>query len=239
MCRPAPFWKESHMIIGVELTGISPILFNPRALPGSDAAAKAKEISGLGEPETPYMVAERKLHRNSDGEPIVPAEMILTCLAGAGRFFKNGRKQVTTDKMSQLPGAVTILTPLVKIQYEQPWFPDSRWAVNGKTGDQILNVRPCFPDWKLGFDMYLDETLLPAQLVHDITERAGKTIGLGSFRPSRGGSFGKFMISKWEVKQKEGGMDVVLQMQMDAIAGMRQHQEAIAAEQKKDKKSKK
>jgi hypothetical protein len=232
------------MLIDVIFEGVSPIMFNFRALPPEalvNPGSKAGPIHGLDNPEGPYAVAERKMHVNSENVPCVPAEMVLGCLSESGRFFKNGRKQITTDKMSQLPGAVTILTPMIPIEHKQPWFPDSRWAINNKTGDQILNIRPCFPDWKLAFQMYLDEELLPAKLVYDIAVRAGKTIGLGSFRPARKGTFGKFIVAKWEVTQEKGGLDVVRQMMADAVTGALEQTRPVEKEEpaKKGGKSKK
>jgi hypothetical protein len=230
------------MLIDTILEGISPMMFNHRALPPEAVVGgKAKPISGLGQPEGPYEIAERKLHVNSEGTPCVPAEMILGSWSEAGRFFKNGRKQVTTDKMSQLPGAVTILSPMVVIEHKQPWFPDSRWAINNKTGDQILNIRPCFPDWKLSFPIYLDEDMLPSKLIYDIAVHAGKAIGLGSFRPSRKGTFGKFIVAKWEVTQEKGGLDVVRQMMADAVSGALEQTRPVEKEEpaKKSGKSKK
>ena len=57
-------------------------------------------------------------------------------------------------------------------------------------------VRPILPSpWELNFELkYFDNSEVSEELVHNLLEKAGIAIGLGTFR----GVFGKFEVSKWE-----------------------------------------
>jgi hypothetical protein len=65
------------------------------------------------------------------------------------------------------------------------------------TGGRILAYRPMFEDWKLAFEVELDTSIINAKLLRQIVDDAGKRIGLGDFRPSTKGPFGRFVVTKW------------------------------------------
>ena len=58
-----------------------------------------------------------------------------------------------------------------------------------------------FDDWQLSFGLEVDEEVITAKLVRDILDVSGKRIGLGDFRPSCKGPYGKFVITSWKVQE--------------------------------------
>jgi hypothetical protein len=59
--------------------------------------------------------------------------------------------------------------------------------------------RPRLDEWECSFtiDLFDPDILAPAD-VRQIIDDAGKKIGLGDFRPSRKGPFGRFVVTAWK-----------------------------------------
>jgi hypothetical protein len=53
----------------------------------------------------------------------------------------------------------------------------------------------------LSFTIDVDPTLFSLGLVRKIVDDAGSRIGLGDFRPSCKGMFGRFTVVSWEVTE--------------------------------------
>jgi hypothetical protein len=81
------------------------------------------------------------------------------------------------------------------IEHKEPWSVDTRAVRIPSTGGRILCHRPSFNDWRLSFTLSVDTDLISAKLVREIVDAAGKRIGLGDFRPSCKGPFGKFVVT--------------------------------------------
>lgn len=77
---------------------------------------------------------------------------------------------------------------------------DSRPVVIPATKGRIMCHRPRFEDWSCSFDLRLNEELLPSDFVHQLLTEGGQQIGIGSFRPEKGGPFGTFNVVHWEMK---------------------------------------
>lgn len=61
---------------------------------------------------------------------------------------------------------------------------------------RIVRIRPAFkPGWELDFVINVLDDELPAGMLQDILVLAGKTVGVGDYRPK----FGRFSVVKFEV----------------------------------------
>lgn len=70
---------------------------------------------------------------------------------------------------------------------------DIRKGTNHQKG-AIAVCRPRFDRWQCEIDVMIDDELASPDTVHEILNDAGKRSGVGSFRVSKGGSFGQFRI---------------------------------------------
>lgn len=63
---------------------------------------------------------------------------------------------------------------------------------------RVVRIRPTFkPGWELEFDIeVIDDQIMPT-LVQDVLTLAGKTVGIGDYRPK----FGRFSVSRFEVRK--------------------------------------
>ena len=144
----------------------------------------------------------KRLHTSSnglgDGTVVVPQEALFRTLMNGGKFEKLGKKQVTTEKASLLPGYVIIPGFEFKLIHER-WEADMRTAVTAR-GDRVPVYRPRFDHWSIKFPIQLlyPETF-GVDLMRRIVDHAGQKVGLLSFRPERKGGFGMFRVDGWKV----------------------------------------
>jgi len=187
--------------IHVKIEGQTPLLMNRfteaaeiKVSSGTSAAVKSK--SKL----SPREQAATKAYADDDGNLFIPGPNIFACIIQAGTFHKIGKKSVTTLKSSLIPAAVS-LTDIVCDLDTKDFEVDSRSVVIPSTGGRIMCHRPRLDSWACSFTLEVDEDMFHTDFVREIVEDAGRKVGLGDFRPSRKGPFGKFAISEWTVEK--------------------------------------
>ena len=182
----------------ITIEGVTPLLMHAFTDAAQIAATEGTRNSAVGGTEEPREQAESCLYTDNDGNPIIPQPNLLRCIMDAGKFFKNGRSKVTTQKSSLIPACVDIAELAIPLVSENGWKVDTRPVRIPATGGRILRHRPCFDDWRLTFTLELDTEIISPKLLREIVDAAGKRIGLGDFRPDTKGPFGKFKVVHWE-----------------------------------------
>lgn len=188
------------LMFDVEVMGTTPLICNRFTDENAMAASSGTRSAMAGADRgTPLEIARTKLYTDANGKiHVIPQPNLLRCIIDGGQFHKVGKKQITTKKESMLYACIDIEGAAIPIIHKQPWKVDTRPVRIPATGGRILAHRPMFDDWKLRFVMSIDETMITAKLMHQIVEDAGKRIGLGDFRPSTKGPFGRFCITSWQ-----------------------------------------
>lgn len=147
---------------------------------------------------TPRGQAEPKAYIDKDtGILYVPGANLYAAIISAGVFHRSGRMKLTTAKSSLVTAGV-ILEELVCSLGTKDWECDSRSVVNPNTGGRIMCHRPRVDVWSTTFTLDIDTEMFSENLVRALVDDAGKKIGLGDFRPSRRGPFGRFVVVGWE-----------------------------------------
>ena len=67
------------------------------------------------------------------------------------------------------------------------------------TKGRIMRHRPRLNQWAMEFALEIDEDMINSQTVHQLLSEGGSKIGLGDFRPDKGGPFGRFLVVNWAV----------------------------------------
>lgn len=147
---------------------------------------------------TPVEICEKALYKNEEGEEIIPSPNLMSCIVEGGRFFKNGKSKVTTQKNSLLYACVSIEDLEIPLKSKSGWKVDTRPIRMPSTGGRLLRHRPMFDDWELTFESEVDTEILSVGLFRQIVDAAGKRIGLGDYRPDRKGPYGKFVVTEWK-----------------------------------------
>jgi hypothetical protein len=76
---------------------------------------------------------------------------------------------------------------------DKPLYLDVRPVVIQRA--RVVRVRPCFSaGWKLDFEITVLDDQLPKNVLNEVLTLAGRTVGVGDFRPR----FGRFMVTRFE-----------------------------------------
>lgn len=186
------------MEIQIKIKGVTPLLCNKFTDAAQIAASSGTRSALNGDKGTPREQAEIKLYLGLNGKPMIPQPNVFRAIIDAGKFFKNGKSKVTTQKSSLIPACVDIHGVEIPIKSAEGWDVDTRAVRIPATGGRILAHRPRFNDWELSFVVTLDTDMMGEKLFRQIVDAAGKSIGLGDFRPDCKGPFGKFVVTMWK-----------------------------------------
>lgn len=93
------------------------------------------------------------------------------CLVeGDGQFFYNGNKSAIPDDWEKFAHICAV-----------------------KVGSaRVMRCRPRFENWSVKFTACLDETVCDKAQLARWMDSAGKLVGIGDWRPEKGGSFGRY-----------------------------------------------
>ncbi len=83
---------------------------------------------------------------------------------------------------------------LVAINYDRWEVQEDFVRLNGKTAD--IRYRPCFTSWKAVLTIQYDADMISAEQLAVWVEKAGFGMGIGDWRPEKGGQCGTFTITK-------------------------------------------
>jgi hypothetical protein len=191
--------------IEIDIEGVSPLLMN---------RLTAEELEGLriknrqtvkaNPPKEAREQAKPRVYTRQDtGEPYIPTENFMSCLIAAGVFVKlDAKRQLTNAKSSLIPGLMTIdqthldlVNPLSG--KTATWEVDIRQGRNPNGGEAVCLVRPRFDLWGFKVEAQLDTQQFDEQRFRDLVDMAGSRVGLGDFRPSRKGIYGRFKVVHW------------------------------------------
>ena len=187
----------------IEISGVSSLIqhrFSEQA--EGDVSATTRAI-GVVERGTPRAAAERAAYRNADGTLYHPGAALNRLLreAGGSHKIKGSRKSAKFV----VPAAVLVLDDTIDLH--MPGDPsiklsdfevDSRPVVIPATRGRVMRHRPRLDAWGLTFSVEIDDELLPPDFVQQLMVEGGRRLGIGDFRPERGGPFGRFMVVGWE-----------------------------------------
>ena len=186
------------MSIQIECTGVSPLLMHSdRASdPLSKEAQWLSEISGKRQKTDADMIelARREFHcslyLDAAGRPTVPVDNVHSCFYAAAKRRKEG---------PLFSGSFAVTG--VRFEYEGSGEPDALWDQQEKFVDRrsvrvgtsrVIRTRAIFPEWSLEFTAEHDPEVANLFHIQQWAEIAGARIGLGDYRPQRGGLFGRF-----------------------------------------------
>ena len=177
-------------IVTFTIIGISPLLQNNPAdfigkVEGSDLAAGKETYDDAEE-------AKRRLYLTPDGEYCHPSEAFTKAMVKAVGGKKFGKMFAT----SAIKGIVFITEPHSLIESESggkaKYTIDRRPVVVGKA--RILRCRPCFSKWSMRVAFEVDTAILQPAQVKESLALAGRIIGIGDYRPEKGGGYGRFRV---------------------------------------------
>ena len=176
-------------IVVFQITGTSPLLQNN---PAEFIGAAEDDAITTGKPK--YDDAEEarlRLYKDPDGRFCHPSEAFIKAMIRAVTGKKIGKLTAT----STLKGSVFIVEPFAIIEDAKgkpatKYTIDKRPVVIGKA--RIPRCRPCWSKWYMRVPLEVDTAILSPVNVEEALSLAGRTVGIGDYRPEKGGGFGRF-----------------------------------------------
>lgn len=184
----------------VRLKGESPLIVQKDTLadPLDPMTIRLKELTSVKTKTVEHHKAiariefEAALYMDDEG-PFAPADMVQKCLVEGARLEKAGK--------SVERGVLVVQN--MPLRYDGPRTVEGLYAkrehiyrksvvVGGKS--RTIRVRPIFPVWFVEADIAFDDRVIERKALIRIAGAAGNYIGIGSRRPNRGGSFGRFAV---------------------------------------------
>lgn len=141
--------------------------------------------------------AEYHCHRNKAGQCYIPADQLRVSMINAGSYVK--AKVGGRSKSMKVIVAATFQPSPEEIILPDYDAIDKRSAVNRNVKARVIVVRPKWSEWSAEFVLKVYEDTLTIQTIRQIIEYAGSYVGIGSYRPTCNGMFGRFEVEKIEL----------------------------------------
>lgn len=175
--------------VNVRIEGLSPLLMHRFPLTKEDPKSKAKNQKQTRDNVEDY------LYQDGNDNLAQPSTHLIGALKKAGAKFQIPGQGKLTYKNLMGSGAVIIDPDMIPHEM-QDWEIDRRPVVVMRA--RIVRERPILKAWALSFSVEYDDDEVPKSVVKELFDYAGRRVGIGDFRPEKGGPFGRFMVTKFE-----------------------------------------
>jgi len=170
--------------LNLKITGTSPLLLSCDKLANPILPETKSQWNGLM-----YWDEDKK-------EVYLPSQNIRAALVGGAKLNKLGMQVKRGTLMLEERITLDYGKKSTKVQLLDQGYIDSQSVV--ELCARVI-LHPCLTvdiGWSLSFALQYDETILDEQQLIQAFENAGAFIGIGGFRPEKGGVFGRFDIAK-------------------------------------------
>lgn len=190
--------------ITLTIKGISPLLIN--RFKENDEITEAVKKSGKKDYGTPRHQAELTAYcdepRTAKSLLWVPSTWIMGSIATIASDYKIPGSRKSVKSVSG--GAILPIEEKLFFNEKHTLGKveiDSRPVVIQRS--RIMRHRARLEKWSLDIVLELDDSIIPVDSFHQILIDAGKRAGIGDFRPPKGGSFGRFVITSWKATESK------------------------------------
>lgn len=188
--------------VSCSIEGVAPLMQHRYPLPDLANLSKgANKSTGAKD----YTIEWKEyFYADGSGQIYQPASHIEGALIKAAVGFKVTGKRGKTYK--DLFSANVFIDPVniphvgftvpdeLDTDADKPLYLDARPVVVQRA--RVVRIRPTFaPGWKLSFEVQVADDEIQPGLLQDVLTLAGKTVGIGDYRPR----FGRFNVTHFEV----------------------------------------
>lgn len=191
---PFPAGQTVLQRIFITVDGVVPLLtHNPESMGVQVAPGKKSRI-----PE-PEVEAEAGTYRMADGTCALKGEAFRAATVAASSSWKGKGRKSLLGVVSH----IIVVEELVQLR-RLDGSPISDYVIDRRRaivmGKGIMRSRPRYDEWSCSFHIEFDAELIEnplilVQILHD----AGQRMGVGDYRPSRKGFFGRFKIREYAI----------------------------------------
>lgn len=144
--------------------------------------------------------------RNGRQTVVIPGHGIQQCITAAAKYSKRqipGQGKATwTAKFAA--GISVMESPALDIDPETVDCVTISANADGirGSGKRVTRRFPIMPEWQTTFDVHILDPIITEDVFREMVEIAGMFIGLGRFRPEKGGTNGRFRLERLEWKDR-------------------------------------
>lgn len=178
----------------VRIVGQTPLLTNRFSERSKEAIEdnqqkKAKLAREARDPEIEFREA---MHLISPGVYGFPASGVRKALVAAGGRFAD-------EKMTHLRGVINLAMTHVPIIGPEPTMRSDPARI--RSGVFTIAYRPQFWPWRMDVPITFNGTIISQAQIVNLFQIAGFSVGIGSWRPESGGTFGQFTVEDEAIAQ--------------------------------------
>lgn len=183
---------HENTLIEIGIKGISPFLphgWDEKSL-RMLKMTKPERDKYKHEKRTPEDTAKACAYYTDDGSYGVPLVAFKAAIINVAHT-NEGISKVLVRKSLFIPtDDSNMCVPL--IHNVEPYVREDTVRVGQGATD--LRYRMCFEDWGARFKLFVDTSRLTISEVILLADKAGFSVGIGDWRPERGGEFGRFQV---------------------------------------------
>lgn len=181
--------------------GVSALLMHR---PTEESLSGKTRTNTIGEAEDPRTTAGKFVYRLPDSQQLaVPGTAFSRLIreAGGSHKAKGSRKSLKYI----VPAAVLVLDDLCGLYLRDRKTPivdfevDSRPVTIPATKGRIMRHRARANEWTVSVRIRINEQIISEATVRQLFAEGGQQIGIGDYRPEKGGPFGTWDIVSWEL----------------------------------------
>lgn len=140
--------------------------------------------------------AEYHCYRNGAGQCYIPSDHFRICLINAGTYMKS-KMGARSKSMKTIVAACFIVTPDEIILPDWDKI-DKRSVVNKNIKGRVMVGRPKWISWETPVVLECHEPTITIETIRQLFTYAGNFCGIGSYRPTNNGLFGRFEVKSIE-----------------------------------------
>lgn len=182
--------------VTIKIQGISPLLINK--FQDNASLPKVSKKGHQTDRGTPRQQAEKTAYYDEDTKLLwVPSIWLKGAVTNISSDYRlrNSRK----NSKSVIGGCFRPITE--KIYFEENYKLenieiDSRPVVIQRA--RVMKHRARIERWTLTFIFEIEDDIIPLEDINEMVTDAGRRSGIGDYRPSKGGPFGRFQVIEWK-----------------------------------------
>jgi len=145
---------------------------------------------------------KEKGHYDASDEAYIPPMAFKGCIATAAKMLSisipgQGKSKYTKHFLSGVMVADPMPLGISKKDIEPQWLSCDPQGRKGGMG--VLRAFPHFESWEGEVTVYVLDDTITKPVFEKVVKEAGNFVGVGQFRPEKGGYFGRFEVvkTKW------------------------------------------
>lgn len=146
--------------------------------------------------EAEYEASMYRIHKDSGEAGYgMPVGAFAKCTVGAARFYGKDVTMTGLRQFLRFGGVITDADPQPVVEiFGSPKMREDHVRLSGGSAD--LTYRAEFPEWTAVLDVQFVATSIDSESVLSLIDAGGSYVGIGDWRPERGGLYGCFAIDE-------------------------------------------